>query len=241
MVQETVPLSTITIGAFQHHPIATSAPTRNPSAPSPYSTTDEVQQFLTDFFLVNGWPATFGPGTAREETAACPADGEALYRMSGDDFISYFPDLGNIIYDIVQDGAWGYVSGMVVLRTRFRERDINASMKYRKVLLDSLSDWRRSLLSGWFAPGPASGDSSMRRKIDRTSSPTCLSDFSYASSSRTDCASSHGSSNARSSRKDSEFAVEVQHRATSGCLPEVHGSQSREGIRGRRYHRADTG
>lgn len=110
MVQETVPLSTITIGVSQHHPISTSAPNGNPSAPSPYSTTDEVQQFLTDFFLANGSSATFGPGNAREKAATCPANGETLYRMLKDEFISYFPGMGGVIHDIVQDGAWGYVS-----------------------------------------------------------------------------------------------------------------------------------
>ena len=83
---------------------------RNPRAPSPYSSSQEVQFFLLQFFLANNWDPKFGTEEAAQRASVLHANGETLYKMTKDDFKSYFQFYGEIIYEIVQDGIWDYVS-----------------------------------------------------------------------------------------------------------------------------------
>ncbi len=81
----------------------------NPSAPSPNSSSAEIQLFLKDFFLAND--TSLDESQAEEIASKLRVNGESIYKLSREAFNKAFDAQGDAIYDIVQGGQWGYVSG----------------------------------------------------------------------------------------------------------------------------------
>ena len=78
-----------------------------PSAPHPDATIEEVQNFITAYYLYNGLDQSRARAKAEKLD---DVNGDALYRMSREDFVKIFEANGGPLYDIIQYGTWGYVS-----------------------------------------------------------------------------------------------------------------------------------
>ena len=77
-----------------------------PSAPHPDASIQEVQNFVTAYYLYNGQDQSRARAKAEK---LIDVNGDALYRMSREDLVEIFEANGGPLCDIIQDGKWGYV------------------------------------------------------------------------------------------------------------------------------------
>ena len=77
-----------------------------PPVPSPYSTTADVQAFLTQFFLVLDWELS--EEDAKQRARQLKIDGLALYKISKARSEGLYGLHGEIIYDELDESKYGW-------------------------------------------------------------------------------------------------------------------------------------
>ena len=91
-----------------------SPPTEEPSMirsytiPTPNSTSQEVRKFFLDFFIAHD--DRLSQSQAEELAGRFSVNGEGLYLLEKESFVKIFGEYGKILYKVLQNGKYGYVS-----------------------------------------------------------------------------------------------------------------------------------
>ncbi len=80
---------------------------KNPVPPAPGSSDQQVQRYLTDFFLCND--SSLSQSQAEALAGRLRVNGQSLYVLSKETLVKTFNHYGEIIYQNLQNGPYGYV------------------------------------------------------------------------------------------------------------------------------------